>query len=161
LALRRDEDLERLSNIKVGVVILGNLQRPAVKLYSSPAMKDEDILSYLLEGRPYDRQSANLSLLVAGAEALLGGDSPGPVDKMRGLIGIDKVDIEAQKGELSRSMVTVGKYLTPQLYISYGYSLFDNQQILKVRYKLSKSWEVEAQRGTAVGVDLYYRIDFF
>ena len=161
LALRRDEDLERLSNVKVGVVILGNLKRPAVKLYSSPAMKDEDVLSYLLEGRPYDRQSANLSLLVAGAEALLGGDSPGPVDKMRSFIGIDKVDIETQKGELSRSMVTVGKYLTPQLYVSYGYSLFDNQQILKVRYKLSKSWEVEAQRGTAIGVDLYYRIDFF
>ena len=161
LALRRDDDLERLSNIKVGVLVLGNLRRPAVKLYSSPAMKDEDILSYLLEGRPYDRQSANLSFLMAGAEALLGGDSPGPMDKMRTLIGIDKVDIEAKKGELSRSMVTIGKYLTPQLYVSYGYSLFDNQQVLKVRYKISKSWEVEAQRGTAVGVDLFYRIDFF
>ena len=161
LALRREDDLERLSQIKVGVVILGNLQRPNVKLYSIPAMRDEDILSYLLEGRPYDRQSANLSLLMAGAGALLAGDSPGPVDKLKSKMGIDKVDIESQSGDLSRSMVTIGKYLTPKLYLSYGYSLFDNEQVLKVRYKISKSWEVEAQRGTAAAVDLYYRIDFF
>jgi translocation and assembly module TamB len=161
LALRRDDDLERLSDIKVGVLILGNLKRPTVKLYSIPAMKDEDILSYLLEGRPYDRQSANLGLLRAGAEALLAGDSPGPVDKLKSKIGIDRVDIESQSGDLSRSMVTIGKYLTPKLYLSYGYSLFDSEQVLKVRYRISKSWEVEAQRGTAAAVDLYYRIDFF
>jgi len=47
------------------------------------------------------------------------------------------------------------------LYISYGYSLFDSEQVLKVRYKISKSWEVEAHRGIAAGADLYYRIDFF
>ena len=161
LALRRDDDLERLSDIKVGVLILGNLKRPTVKLYSIPAMKDEDILSYLLEGRPYERQSANLGLLRAGAEALLAGDSPGPVDKLKSKMGIDRVDIESQSGDLSRSMVTIGKYLTPKLYLSYGYSLFDSEQVLKVRYRISKSWEVEAQRGTAAAVDLYYRIDFF
>jgi len=161
LALRREDILEGPSEIQVGIVILGNLQRPTVKLYSRPPMKDEDILSYLLEGRPYDRQRANLSLLMAGAQALLGGDSPGPVDKLKTLAGIDKVDIESQGGDLSRSMVTVGKYLTPKLYISYGYSLFNNEQVLRVRYKISKSWEVEAHRGIAAGADLYYRIDFF
>jgi translocation and assembly module TamB len=71
------------------------------------------------------------------------------------------VDIESQSGDLSRSMVTIGKYLTPELYLSYGYSLFDNEQVLKVRYKISKNWEVEAQRGSATALDLYYRIDFF
>jgi translocation and assembly module TamB len=100
-------------------------------------------------------------LLRAGAEALLAGDSPGPVDKLKSKMGIDRVDIESQSGDLSRSMVTIGKYLTPKLYISYGYSLFDSEQVLKVRYKISKSWEVEAHRGIAAGADLYYRIDFF
>jgi translocation and assembly module TamB len=161
LALRRTDDLESFYDIKVGVTILGNLKRPIVKLYSIPAMKDEDILSYLVSGRPYDRQSANLSLLMMGAGALLAGDSLSTVDQLKSKMGIDKVDIESQSGDLSRSMVTIGKYLTPELYLSYGYSLFDNEQVLKVRYKISKNWEVEAQRGAATAVDLYYRIDFF
>jgi len=161
LALRRTDDLESFYDIKVGVTILGNLKRPIVKLYSIPAMKDEDILSYLVSGRPYDRQSANLSLLMMGAGALLAGDSLSTVDQLKSKMGIDKVDIESQSGDLSRSMVTIGKYLTPELYLSYGYSLFDSEQVLKVRYKISKSWEVEAQRGSAIAVDLYYRIDFF
>jgi translocation and assembly module TamB len=161
LALRRTDDLESFYDIKVGVTILGNLKRPIVKLYSIPAMKDEDILSYLVSGRPYDRQSANLSLLMMGAGALLAGDSLSTVDQLKSKMGIDKVDIESQSGDLSRSMVTIGKYLTPELYLSYGYSLFDNEQVLKVRYKISKNWEVEAQRGSATALDLYYRIDFF
>ena len=161
LALRRADDLEGARDIKVGVTILGSLKRPTVKLYSTPAMKDEDILSYLVTGRPYDRQSANLSLLVMGAGALLSGDSPGPVDQLKSKIGIDRVDIESQGGDMTRSMLTIGKYLTPQLYISYGYSVFDNEQAVKVRYKISKRWEVEATRGSNIAVDLYYRIDFF
>ncbi len=161
LALRRADDLEVSRDLKVGVIIIGSLKRPNVKLYSTPAMKDEDILSYLVTGRPYDRQSANLSLLVMGAGALLSGDSPGPVDQLKSKIGIDRVDIESQGGDMTRSMLTIGKYLTPQLYISYGYSVFDNEQAVKVRYKISKRWEVEATRGSNIAVDLYYRIDFF
>jgi autotransporter translocation and assembly factor TamB len=161
LALRRADDLEGLRDIKVGVTILGSLKRPIVKLYSNPAMKDEDILSYLVTGQAYDPKSANLSLLVVGAGALLGGDSPGPVDQLKSKIGIDRVDIESQGGDMSRSMLSIGKYLTPQLYISYGYSVFDNEQSVKVRYKLSKRWEVEATRGANMAVDLYYRIEFF
>jgi translocation and assembly module TamB len=160
LALRR-EGFGGGNSVKAGVLVIGTLKRPNVRLYSVPAMRDEDILSYLMEGRPFDRQSANLSLLVAGAEALLGGESSGPVDRLKGLMGIDRVDIESQEGDFSRSLVTIGKYLTPKLYISYGYSLFDDQQVVKMRYRVSKNWEIEAQRGAAVGVDLYYRIDFF
>jgi len=71
------------------------------------------------------------------------------------------VDIQAGSGDLSRSLVTVGKYLTPQLYISYGYSVASDEQLLKIRYRISKNWEVETWRGNAMGVDLFYRIEFY
>jgi translocation and assembly module TamB len=163
LALRRAEDLESGYDVKVGITILGTLKRPNIKLYSSPAMKDEDILSYIVTGRPYDRQSANLSFLWMGAGALLSGESSGSLDQLKKKMGIDKVDIESKSGDVSRSMITVGKYLTPQLYISYGYSIFDSEQALKLRYRFSKRWEVEAVRGSVgtMGMDLYYRIEFF
>jgi autotransporter translocation and assembly factor TamB len=161
LALRRADDLEKMYNIKVGVAIFGNLKKPNVKLYSQPAMKDEQILSYLLLGKPYDPKEGNLSLLVLGAGGLLTGDSVSVLDQLKSQLGIDTVDIQSGGGDLSRSMVTVGKYLTPQLYISYGYSALTTEQLLKIRYRISKSWEVETWRGNEMGVDLYYRIDFY
>ena len=161
LALRRADDLEKMYNIKVGVAVFGNLKKPNVKLYSQPAMKDEQILSYLLLGRPYDPKEGNLSLLLAGAGGLLAGDSPGVVDQLKSQLGIDSVDIQSGGGDLSRSMVTIGKYLTPKLYLSYGYSAFNDEQLLRIRYRISKNWEVETWRGNEMGVDLYYRIDIY
>ena len=115
LALRRTDDLESFYDIKVGVTILGNLKRPIVKLYSIPAMKDEDILSYLVSGRPYDRQSANLSLLMMGAGgAVRPGIRSARWTKLKSKMGIDKVDIESQSGDLSRSMVTIGQIPDPR-----------------------------------------------
>jgi translocation and assembly module TamB len=161
LALRRADDLEKMYNIKVGVAIFGNLKHPNVKLYSQPVMKDEEILSYLILGQPYDPQKGNLALLVAGAGGLLTGDSLSVLDKMKSQLGIDTVDIQSGGADMSRSMVTVGKYLTPQLFISYGYSVFSEEYLLKLRYRISKSWEVETWRGNQTGVDLYYRIEFY
>ncbi len=57
--------------------------------------------------------------------------------------------------------MTVGKYLNPQLYVSYGYSVLSTEQLLKIRYQISKHWEVETWRGNALGVDLLYRIEFY
>jgi len=161
LALRRSDDVEKMYNVKAGVAIFGSLKHPNVKLYSQPLMKDEEILSYLILGQPYDPQKGNLSLLVAGAGGLLTGDSHSVVDKLKSRLGIDTVDVQTGSGGLARSMVTVGKYLTPQLYLSYGYSMFSEEQILKLRYRISQKWEVETWRGNQSGVDLYYRIEFY
>lgn len=161
LALRRSDDLERMYNIKVGVAIFGSLRNPKVKLYSHPVMKDEEILSYLVLARPYDPKEGNISLLLMGAGGALAGDSISTFDQLKKQVGIDTVDVQSGGGDLSRSMLTIGKYLTPQLYVSYGYAVFSEERMLKIRYRISKNWEVETFRGNAMGVDLYYRIDFY
>jgi translocation and assembly module TamB len=161
LALRLSDDLERMYNVKVGVAIFGSLKNLKIKLYSQPVMKDEEILSYLILARPYDPKEGNLSLLLMGAGGLLAGGSQGTLDRIKSRVGVDTVDIQAGSGDVSRSMVTVGKYLSPQLYVSYGYGVFSEEQMVKIRYRLSKRWEVETYRGNAMGVDLYYRIEFY
>jgi translocation and assembly module TamB len=96
------------------------------------------------------------------------------MDKLKGELGIDAIDIQAGTAatgtsetspsvpeEVQRSLVTLGKYLTPQLYISYGYSVFTNEQLLTLRYQISRQWEIETRRGNELGVDLYYRINFY
>ncbi|MCX5907880.1 MAG: translocation/assembly module TamB [Deltaproteobacteria bacterium] len=178
LALRMLEDIEKSEQIKVGVTIVGSLKTPVVKLYSQPAMADEQVLSYLILGHPLDPTAGNLSVLMAGARVLLSGEGGGLPAKIKDQLGLDVVDIQSSgqstgqssgqttgqstgSGDLSRSMVTIGKYLTPNLYIRYGYSAFSNEQLLTVRYKLSKNWEIETSRGLAMGINLFYKIEFY
>jgi translocation and assembly module TamB len=61
---------------------------------------------------------------------------------------------------LSRTILTVGKYLTPQLYISYGRSIFTGENSFLLRYDIFRNWQIETQTGNESGADLYYRIEF-
>ena len=63
-------------------------------------------------------------------------------------------------GSVSQTMLTVGKYLTPQLYFSYGRSLFTGGNLFRLRYDIFKQWQIETQTGSESGVDLYYKIEF-
>jgi translocation and assembly module TamB len=66
-----------------------------------------------------------------------------------------------QNSGVSQSMLLLGKYLTPQLYVSYGRSLFDESQQIRARYSFSRQWEVETRVSSdASGGDLFYRIEF-
>jgi translocation and assembly module TamB len=61
---------------------------------------------------------------------------------------------------VSQTMLELGKFLTPKLYISYGKSLFDQSQQVRARYSIGKRWEVESKVSTtATGGDLLYRIE--
>jgi translocation and assembly module TamB len=56
--------------------------------------------------------------------------------------------------------MTVGKYLSPDLYVSYGRSLFNDQFLVSARYGLTKQLEIESKTGIATSADLFYKIEF-
>ena len=41
----------------------------------------------------------------------------------------------------------IGKYLSPRLYVSYGISLVDEINTLKLRYTISDRWVISAESG--------------
>jgi translocation and assembly module TamB len=58
-------------------------------------------------------------------------------------------------------MITVGKYLNPKLYLSFGQALFDNASETRLRYTISPRWELETKTtGEKSGGDIYYKIEF-
>jgi translocation and assembly module TamB len=68
---------------------------------------------------------------------------------------------QSSASSITDSMLQVGKYLTPQLYLSYGWSLFSDSHVFLVRYSITKQWEIETRAGTAAtGADIFYRIEF-
>jgi translocation and assembly module TamB len=58
------------------------------------------------------------------------------------------------------SAFTVGKFLSPRLYVSYGVGLFEPGEVITLRYRLSKRWNFEAQQATEFSrASVNYRIE--
>jgi translocation and assembly module TamB len=188
LAVRKIHDMRRLNDVQAGVTITGTPRSPLVKLYSEPAMSDMDILSYVVLGKPMDAgtDSNQAGLLLQAAGTMLAKDQSASLQsQLMKFVGIDTFDVQASGSQTSSqissiqpkgipgqpvgagnsstsgSIVTVGKYLSPELYIAFGRSLFTSDYIVTTRYSFLRRWEVEGSRkGTDSGVDLFYKIEF-
>lgn len=74
--------------------------------------------------------------------------------RLGGGLGLDQVGIEVPAGEDNAAAALVlGKYLTPDLYVSYGISLLQALSTLRIEYALSPDWRVvtesSAERNSA------------
>lgn len=153
--------LRTVGDVKAGIILGGTLQNPVTRLYSEPAMSDSDIMGYIVLGHPLSGDRSQLGTVMSAAGLLLSaGQSAVLKEQIAGRFGIDTVGVEQAKSGVTESILTVGKYLTPKLFISYGRSLFSPTSYLKARYSFSERWEVETWTGTESGVDLFYKIDF-
>jgi len=153
----------KVGEVQAGVMVSGTLQKPLVKLYSRPAMSDTDILSYIILGQPLGKGTEAVPSLIQAAGAFLSaGESVILQGKLKKIFGLDTLDITIPPGEseVSRSMITIGKYLTPKLYVSLGRSLLTDATLVTFRYTLSKRLEVETTTGTESGATLFYKIEF-
>jgi len=149
--------------VQAGVTVTGPIQSPLIRLYSKPAMPETDILSYIVLGHPLSKGSdkEQTTLLMEAAGALLSaGESVLLKNRLSGGLGIDTLDIQTGGGDISRSLVTVGKYLNPRLYVGLGGSLFTNTYQIILRYSLTKNLEVESKTGTVSGANIYFKIEF-
>jgi translocation and assembly module TamB len=165
----------KFDEIKAGVTVTGTALSPLIKLYSDPPMTDTDVLSYMVLGRPIKAgaESNQTALLLKSASVVLGTTKAGGIqDQIQQRLGIDTLDVQegpkstfassrtTTSSTLDNSLMTVGKYLSPDLYVSYGRSLFNDQFLVSARYGLTKQLEVESKTGIATSVDFFYKIEF-
>ena len=180
--------LRTVGDVRAGVTAVGILRAPLIKLYSEPTMPDVDILAYIVFGRQLGNSSNSeqAGMMVQVASGLLSrGQSVVLQEQIKNRLGLSTLELQSggaeaagrmgykeipsapagvapakQAGGVSQTMLTVGKYLTPQLYFSYGRSLFTGGNLFRLRYDLFKRWQIETQTGSESGVDLYYKIEF-
>ena len=153
--------VRKVGEVQAGVWVSGTPRAPTVKLYSEPTMPDTDILSYIVLGRPMGTDAGQADLLLVAAGALLAkGESTVLQDRLRRRVGLDVLDIQAGGGDLTASVITVGKYLNPRLYVSLGHSLFTGTNTVGLRYNIGEHWQAESAVGEESGVDLFYKIEF-
>ncbi len=98
-------------------------------------------------------------MLAAGA-LLSAGDSVVLRNQLQSKLGLDSIAAESAGGQTNETILRLGKYLTPDLYLSYGYALFGQRSEFGLRYRIHKGWEAESNFGLESGADLYYRFEF-
>lgn len=145
--------------VTAGVRINGTARNPQATLFSEPALGSEsEILSYLVLGRPLDQASSGEGATLSSAALSLGLKGGDALARQIGSrFGLSDVGV-SQSSELGQSALTLGKYLSPRLYLSYGVGLVDPVSVVRLRYELSDHWALEAASGTETSgaITFYY-----
>jgi len=134
---------------KVGLNVAGTAERPILTVFSQPVMEQSDALSYLITGKPLSEVKGGEGSMVNSAAQALGSAGGDLLAKRIGSqLGVDEIGVSSSDALNGSSAFTVGKYLSPRLYLSYGVGLFEPGQVITLRYRLSKRWNFEAQNAT-------------
>ncbi len=134
---------------KVGLYVSGTAQRPVLNVFSQPPMEQSDALSYLVTGKPLSQVKGGEGNMVGAAAQALGSATGNLLAKSIGSrLGVDDIGVSSSDALNGSSAFTVGKYLSPRLYLSYGVGLFDPGQVITLRYHFNAHWNFEAQNAT-------------
>ncbi|KRE88659.1 pathogenicity protein [Frateuria sp. Soil773] len=146
---------------EVGLLVSGTAQRPILTVFSNPVMEQSDALSYLVTGKPLSQVKGGEGDMVGAAAQALGSAAGDLLAKSVGSkLGVDEIGVSSNEALGGSSAFTVGKYLSPRLYLSYGVGLFEPGQVITLRYRLSHRWNFEAQQATEFSrASFNYRIE--
>lgn len=154
-----------IGDVTAGVRVRGTLQKPELKIFSTPAMSDSDALSYLVLGHPLNQASTTEGESVrnaATAVSILSGDLI--AREIGGRLGLDELRVEAGQTAEQTSLVA-GKYLSPKLYVRYFSGLVESSNIVQLRYQLSKRLQIQTEGGyrgaqSVTGGDLIFTLEY-
>ncbi len=149
-------------DVTAGLRASGSVQHPEIVLYSNPPMNQGDILAYLVTGNSLENVGSGQGNLLMNAAAAIGARQGAPLlSQLGGRLGLDEVKVGAGSGAsgLGQTSLLLGKYLTPRLYVQYGLALLGAGNVLRIRYKLGKRWELQSETGSQTGADILFNLE--
>lgn len=156
------EAQRKVEAVKVGMNVRGTLRSPRLSFFSDPSMPQTQIVSYLLVGKGMDSMQSGDAAAVGSARDSLALQGGGLIASQLGRrLGLSEVGVESSiesQGEKDASLV-LGKFLSPRLFISYGISLTESINTLKLRYTVSDRWVLKMEAGANQSADAEYTIE--
>jgi translocation and assembly module TamB len=149
-------------DVVAGVDVRGTLQAPHLSFFSDPPLPQSQIQSLILAGGSLDSAQSRAPGTTVGAGVGTGNYAAGQAAAMLGqqygsLVGIEDVSLESDI--TNETSLVLGRYLSPRVYVSYGISLTESLNVIKLRYTLGDHWAVKIEAGQARGADLVYSIE--
>lgn len=158
------EAIREVDGKVVGVRVQGRANAPEATLFSDESMSQEEIVSYLVLGRPLDasgRPESGAGNLTAAAAAIKLGATGGAglTNKVGESLGITDLSVDAE-GSGDDTQFTVSGYLSPKLYLRYGVGIFTPVNTVTLRYKINAKLYLEAVSSLESAIDLFYNFRF-
>lgn len=158
-----DPSLDILLSTEVGgnrisILIAGTVRKPKVTLKSLPEMEENDIVAVLLFGQSFDDLNDDQADFVYDRTAEMFA-ALGVAALRKNMSAVDVVSYQgAGTGERANT-VTLGKYINPDVLLSYIYSTEDPQgrSFVSLEYFLPKRFKIDtvlgrkSQAGIGVG----------
>ena len=170
-SITTNDTIDGNENLVVGAHVKGTADNPQITLFSNPNnLSQKDILSYLAIGQPSDQLTGNkLDLLLRAVQAISFGNEIGNLSNgIRQKLGLSfniqtlPYNDDTDKKLTSDTLLTIGKYLSPSLYISYSFGIYSKLSSFRIRYKLWKKLSIETESDTEnLGIDLMYNSYLF
>lgn len=151
--------IKKFPDITAGVNVRGTLRAPRMTFFSEPMVSQSQIVSLLIAGGSLDSVQ-NADPAQRGAEArnnmLLQGSAL-LFQQFGGKVGLDDVSVESDLN--NETSLVLGRYLSPRLYVSYGISLAEAINTIKMRYTIGDHWTIKTEAGLTRSADLVYTIE--
>ena len=152
------EATRTVEEVVAGLRVRGSAQAPELTVFSDPPMGQANALSYIVAGKPLEEIGSGEGEgdAVQAATRSLGAAAGGLLAKNVGRrLGADELSVKDDE-MIGGAALTVGQYLSPRVYLSYGVGLFEPGEVVTLRYKINKDLSVQAQRGpedTRAGIE--------
>jgi translocation and assembly module TamB len=145
-------------DVKAGVNVRGSLREPRLSFFSEPSISQASIVSLLLAGGSLESAQASDRVGTAGASQEVAGQAAALLAAQLGSkIGIPDISVESTLS--NETSLVLGKYLSPRLYISYGVSLTESINTIKMRYTINDRWTIKTEAGKERAADLVFTIE--
>lgn len=147
-----------IDGIKVGVNVIGQAPKPTITLTSDSPMSQDEILSYLVLGRPLgnkqETSAADKQALALSAALNLTGKT-GAIGMLGERLGVSDLIIGTQ-GDSDSTEVAVSGRLSEKVWLSIGRGVFQPSQSVTVRYQINRRLSLEALSALESAITLFY-----
>ena len=135
-----------VGSVTAGIDVRGRASAPEAHVWSDPATSESEALAYLALGRPLASANPDEHRQLSAATAALSAGNL-LASQLGAKIGLDDAGVSESRA-LGGTIVGVGKYLSPRLYVSYGVSLLGTGQVLTLKYLLRKGFDIQIESST-------------
>lgn len=143
-----------------GVTVEGSVSEPQVHLFSEPPLSDDEILAYLLIGRPLNRLSraeGDMVRNMAESAGVAGGNLV--LARLSNLFGLNEAHLQRETGGARQTSLVLGRQLLPRVHVGYAIPLADAPAVLRIRYFIGRGFTLQTESGAETGADLLYTIE--
>ncbi|MCF8079645.1 MAG: translocation/assembly module TamB domain-containing protein [Desulfobacterales bacterium] len=155
----------RIQDVQIFIRISGTARNIRLTLDSDPAMDQAEIISYIVFGKSAEDMKTGEAISAEEAAVKMAGQLT--TSQLNEIFGdafiVDTFYIDPGGGDLGQGTISMGKYVTSELFVSYRQS-FDIEQLhqLEVTYELTPNLDLETLIGDdkGYGVDLFWKMDY-